>query len=100
MSSTERPTHPFGTITFKAVNGPIGFEFVSVSYLLVDDGGGADAACGVTAFEGAEAGDVAVLFFAVTTKVYFVPFVSPLTLALLLAAAAVTEMFPGVDVTV
>ena len=43
---------------------------------------------------------MAVLFFAVTTKVYFVPFVRPVTLALLLADAATTEMFPGVDVTV
>jgi hypothetical protein len=100
MSSTERPTHPFGTITFDAVNGPIGFEFVSVSYLPDDGGGVVAAACGVTAFEGAEAGDAVVLFFAVTTKVYFVPLVKPLTVALRLAAAATTEMLPGVDVTV
>jgi hypothetical protein len=67
---------------------------------LPDDDGGVDAACGVTAFEGAGAGDVDVLFFAVTTKVYFVPLVRPFTVALRAEAAATTEMLPGVDVTV
>jgi hypothetical protein len=50
--------------------------------------------------DGADAGDIAVLFFAVTTKVYFVPFFRPVTVALWLDAAAATETFPGVEVTV
>lgn len=69
ISSDERPTHPFGTATFDAVSGPIGLLFVSVSYLPEDGGGVVAAPCGVTAFDGADAGEDDVLFFATTMNV-------------------------------
>jgi hypothetical protein len=55
---------------------------------------------GVTALDAADAGLLPTLFFAITTKVYAVPFVRPVTVAERADAAADTEMLPGEDFTV
>jgi hypothetical protein len=50
--------------------------------------------------EGAEAGPVPAAFVAVTVKVYAVPLVSPITMALLALPPALAVTAPGEDVTV
>jgi hypothetical protein len=55
---------------------------------------------GATEFDGAEAGPVPTALVAVTVKVYVVPLVSPVTVALVPLPLAVAVRPPGDDVTV
>ncbi len=56
---------------------------------------------GVTAFEGVDAGPVPAPFVAVTVKVYEVPFMSPVTVAVVVVPLAVVAVTPpGAEVTV
>jgi hypothetical protein len=55
---------------------------------------------GVTTFEGAEAALLPAAFVAVTVKVYAVPLVRPVTLALVAGPVTVAVSPPGAETTV
>src|SRR5260370_39359005 len=55
---------------------------------------------GVTAMDGAEGGPVAIALRALTVTVYVMPFVSPLTVALVAEEPALAVKPPGAEVTV
>jgi len=81
-----------------AVHVTVACPFPAVALTLVGAPGGA---AGVTLLDGTEAGLLPAQLAAVTVKVYVVPLVSPLTVAVVVVPLAVVKLMPpGDEVTV
>jgi hypothetical protein len=83
-----------------AVHDTLAAALPAVATTPVGAPGAVAAPTGVTAFDGVDAGPVPAALEALTVKKYVVPFVNPVTVALVAGAATVAVSPPGLDVTV
>src|SRR5918912_1152678 len=83
-----------------AVQDTLAAALPAVATTPVGAPGAVAAPTGVTAFDGVDAGPVPAALEALTVKKYVVPFVNPVTVALVAGAATVAVSPPGLDVTV